>query len=426
MTTTQPTTAKAAKSTATPTFEYTAMNAAGKTVKGTMEAANEKTVQARLRAAGIWATDITEKVPGTGLHMEISIPGLGKRVKGDDLAMMSRQLSTMVASGVSLLHSITVVSEQTKNSTLREAMGDVRAQVEQGSAFSVALRRHPRIFPPLMCSLIEAGETGGFLDKSLNAVAGNFEKSVKLQGQIKSALTYPVVVLIIAVVAVIAMLTFIVPVFEKMFKDFGGSLPVPTQILVNISHAMPIVLPILIVVVIAVTAWWRANRNKASVRARIDPLKLKIWVFGKLMHQIAIARFARNFATMMSSGVPMLQALQIVGETSGNYVIEQACHRVQEGVRKGKPLSQLLAGEPVFPNMLVQMLGVGEDSGAMDAMLDKVADFYDDQVDTATKQLSAMMEPLMIVIMGIILGFMVIALYMPMFTIYNSISSSST
>jgi type IV pilus assembly protein PilC len=269
--------------------------------------------------------------------------------------------------------------------------------------------------------LVRAGEAGGFLDTALENAAEMLEADVKLRDTIKSAMTYPVIVLIIAVLAVIGMLIFIVPIFQKMFADLGGELPLPTQILVGMSQGMPIVLPILIVGFIIFSVWWNRNKNTDEVRSRIDPLKLKLPVFGLLFKKVAIARFSRNFSTMMGAGVPILQSLSIVGETSGNFVIEQALRKVQESVRQGKTISGPLASEPVFPSMVVQMVAVGEDSGAMEVMLSKVAEFYEAEVDTTTKALTSLIEPLMIAFIGIIIGGMIVALYLPVFSIFDQI-----
>ena len=295
--------------------------------------------------------------------------------------------------------------------------------VEGGAAFSDALEQFPLVVPPIMVHLIRAGETGGFLDRSLLMVADNFEAETKLRSKVKAALTYPIVVLFVALGAVAAMLIFIVPVFEKMFADLGGTLPAPTQVLVNLSHAMPIAGPIIVAGIVAFSIWWGRNKHTLAVRKVVDPLKLKVPVFGKLNHKIALTRFARNFSTMLASGVPILQSLSIVGETAGNQVITDALHGVQEQVRQGKPIGESLASESVFPEMLVQMVGIGEESGAIDNMLDKAANFYDDEVETMSSQLTAMLEPLMIVFMGGLLGFMIVALYMPMFMIFQNIQN---
>ena len=290
-------------------------------------------------------------------------------------------------------------------------------------AFSIALEEHPRIIPPIMVHLVRAGETGGFLDKSLLMVADNFEAENKLRSQVKSALSYPIVVLVVAVVAVAAMLIFIVPVFENMFADLGGDLPAATQGLVDLSHAMPVIGPIALVIIIAATVWWTRNKNTDAVRRVVDPLKLKVPVFGKLNSKIALTRFTRNFSTMLASGVPILQSLAIVGATSDNWVINNSLTAVQDAVRQGRPIAEALAESDVFPDMLVQMVGIGEESGSIDTMLSKTADFYDQEVEAMSSSLTAMLEPLMIVVMGGLLGYMIVALYLPTFTIFESIQT---
>ena len=272
-----------------------------------------------------------------------------------------------------------------------------------------------------MIHLVRAGEVGGFLDQSLESAAQTFEKDVKLRQTIKSAMTYPVVVLIMALVGMAAMLIFIVPVFQKMFESLGGDLPVPTQILVVISQNMIWIVPLVIVGIIAFSIWWRKNKHEDRVRKVVDTWKLKLPVFGELFKKVAIARFSRNFATMTRSGVPILQALAIVGETSGSWVLEQAMHKVGESVRSGRSISAPLAEEPLFPAMVVQMVAVGEDSGSLDTMLGKIADFYDDEVQSMTEQLTALIEPLMIAFIGVVIGGMIVALYMPMFSIFEQI-----
>jgi type IV pilus assembly protein PilC len=405
----------------TPSFAYRGRDAQNKPVKGVVEAPSERSARTKLASDGIYPTSLTQKGAGTGLNTEIKIPGMGPRVKTKDLAVASRQLATMLDSGVSLLRALSVVGQQAENRAMREVLSDVAAQVEQGASFSASLKRHPKVFPPLMTSMVEAGELGGFLDRALTASAENFEKTLKLQNEVKAALTYPIVVLIIAVLAVTAMLLFIVPVFENMFADFGGNLPAPTQFLVDLSHVMPFILPPLVVVIVALVVWWRAKRNTVGYRSAVDPIKLKLPVFGKLFRLLAVARFARNFATLLGTGVPMLQSLQVVGETAGNYEVERALQEVQEDVRKGGQLGAGLARHPIFPEMLTQMVAIGEESGSADAMLAKAADFYDGEVETMTKQLSAILEPVMIVLLAGLLGFMIVALYLPMFSIFNEI-----
>lgn len=403
------------------TFAYTSRDAKGKLVKGKMDAQSESMVVSRLRTMGLSPVSVAETSAGSGLNMEIKIAGFEKAVPLKEIAIMSRQMATMVGSGLSLLRALTILTEQTENKRLARALDTIRTHVEAGTSLSDAFAKHPQIFPPLMIHLIRAGEAGGFLDKSLESIAGTFESDVKLRATIKSALTYPVVVLIMALVSVVAMLVFIVPVFKKMFADLGGQLPLPTQILVVISENMTWIAPVLLVGGIAFSIWWRQNKNSDRVRGFVDPLRLKLPVFGLLLRKVGVARFTRNFGTMTGAGVPILQSLGIVGSTSGNWVIEQALLKVQESVRAGSNIAEPLEKTGVFPAMVTQMIAVGEDSGSLEQMLNKIADFYDDEVQTTTEQLTSLIEPLMIGVIGVIIGGMIIALYMPIFTIYNQI-----
>lgn len=403
------------------TWAYSGRNTDGKLVKGRVDAATEAAVVARLRTMGVSPTSIRETSGGSGLNADISIPGFTKHTGLKDLAIMSRQMSTMIGAGLSLLQTLNILSEQTENKELAKALRDVRNDVESGVGFSDSLRKHPLVFPPLMSNLIRAGETGGFLDKALDSVATNYEKEVKLRGTIVSALTYPVVVLIMSVLAVIGMLIFIVPVFEKMFKDMDGELPLPTQVLVWLSKVMVWLGPLLIVASIAFAVWWRKNKNSDRVRAFVDPIRLKLPVFGKLSTKIAIARFTRNFGTMIGAGVPIMSSLSIIGETSGNWVIEQAIRKVQESVRTGQSIARPLALEGVFPPMVTQMIAVGEDSGSLEMMLHKIGDFYDSEVQSTTEQLTALIEPLIIAFLGVVIGGMIVALYMPIFSIIGTV-----
>jgi type IV pilus assembly protein PilC len=401
--------------TAPTAWSYTARDAKGKVVKGKLEGSSQGAVVAKLRAMGISPITIQEAGTGTGLQMEIKLPGGGKRIKLKDLAVMARQMATMISAGLSLIRTLNILAEQTENKELGRVLGIVRSDVEQGSSLSQAMAKHPDAFPPLMVHMIRAGETGGFLDQSLVGIAQNFEADVKLRDEIKSAMTYPVIVLAIAVLAIIGMLMFVVPVFEKMFSDMGSGLPIPTLILVVLSKNMVWILPTIIVLAVAFAVWWRRNRYRDSVREKYDKIRLKLPVFGKLFQKIAVARFTRTFATMLGAGVPILQALSIVGETSGSWTIEHALKNVQESVRQGRSVAGPMADEPIFPKMVVQMIAVGEDSGAMETMLDKVGDFYEAEVEAMTKSLTSLIEPIMIVVLGSVIGFMVVALYMPIF-----------
>ena len=398
-------------------FAYTGRNPSGKLIRGRLEAQSEGVVLSRLVSMGLSPVSIDRASEHSGLKKEIAIPGFKKRIKLKELAVMSRQMATMIGAGLSLLRSLNILAEQTENVALAKILGKVRDEVETGVSTSDAFAMHPAVFPPLMISMIRAGETGGFLEGALDSIAVNFEKEVKLKGKIKSALTYPVIVLVMSLISVAAMLVFIVPVFQKMFTTLGGKLPLPTMMLVYMSQAMVWIGPLMIVIFFTFSIWWPKNKNTERVRKRLDPLKLKLPVFGILMKKIAVARFARNFSDMIRAGVPILRALQIVGETSGNWVIQRSLEEVADSVRQGHSLSGPLSDHPVFPPMVTQMIAVGEDAGSLEVMLNKIADFYDQEVEAATEQLTAMIEPLMVAFLGAVIGGMVVALYLPIFNI---------
>ncbi len=402
------------------TYAYRGRDSAGKVVKGKVEASSEGAVVSRLRTMGVAPIAISES-SSTGLQREISIPGFSKGVKLKDLAIMSRQMSTMISSGLSLLRTLSILSEQTENEKLAKILTEVREDVETGVSFSDAIGKHAQYLPPIMINMVRAGETGGFLDSALDSLATNFEKEVKLTGTIKSAMTYPVVVLAMSIIAVIVMLTFIVPIFSSMFASLGGKLPLPTQLLVYASHAMVYVVPIGAVVLLAFSAWWRVNKNTEKVRSVVDPLKLKLPVFGPLIRKIAIARFSRNFSNMIGAGVPILTALRIVGEVSGNYVLQKALVTVAESVRQGESIAVPLSEAGVFPAMVTQMISVGEDAGSLETMLEKIALFYDAEVQATTEALTSLIEPLLIAFLGVVVGGMIVALYLPIFQITSLI-----
>ncbi len=405
-------------STAIKTYEYSVRDRKGKLVNGKLEAATEAALVQKLRGMGYAPVSVRET--NAGMNREISLP-FGNSVGLKDLAVMSRQFATMISSGLSLLRALAILAEQTENQKLRKTIGEVRTTVEGGQALSTALARHPDVFPPLMVNMIRAGEVGGFLDGVLLQLASNYEGEVRLRGKIKSAMTYPVVVFVIAILAVIGMLLFIVPIFAKMFNDLGGELPAPTRVLVWLSDALRLGGPVLLIIGIVAFTVWKRVRHEERVRRVVDPLKLKLPIFGQLSRKIAISRFTRNLGTMLHSGVPILQSLEIVGDTSGSIVISDAAKAVEENVRRGESLTAPLAEHPVFPPMVVQMLSVGEDTGAMDAMLHKISDFYDQEVEATAEALTSLIEPLMIAVLGGIIGAMIIAMYMPIFSVFNLI-----
>ncbi|MFL6136899.1 MAG: type II secretion system F family protein [Frankiaceae bacterium] len=407
------------------TFQYSVRDRTGKLVTGTLDAESPTAVAQRLKQMGYAPVAINEAKGAGGLKTELKIPGLSgrkKRVKLKDLAIFSRQFATMINSGLSLLRALNILTEQTDSARLAETLVEVRNDVETGSALSSAMGKHPDVFPPLMVNMCRAGEVGGFLDSVLLQIAENYESEVKLRGKIKAAMTYPVAVLCIAVLAVIGMLIFIVPVFAKMFTTLGGTLPAPTRFLIFLSHAMKFLAPLGFVALIVGFQVWKRIRHKEQVRRAVDPVKLKVPVFGELFRKLAIARFTRNLGTMMRSGVPILQSLEIVADTTGNIVVTDAVRDIQSSVRNGEAITKPLAEHKVFPPMVVQMMAVGEDTGALDTMLHKISQFYDQEVEATTESLTALIEPLMIAFLGGIIGSMIVALYMPIFKIFELIN----
>jgi type IV pilus assembly protein PilC len=405
---------------ATATFEYKVRDKSGSMKTGTLDAESTSQVAAKLKQMGYAPISITQA--NSGMSKEIRIPGFGKpKVKLKDLAVFGRQFATMINSGLSLLRALNILTEQTENKELARVLGEVRNDIETGNSLSASLGKHPEVFPPLMVNMTRAGEVGGFLDDVMLQIANNYEAEVKLRGKVKAAMTYPVVVFCIAILAVVGMLLFIVPTFAGLFKTLGGTLPLPTRVLVMMSDLLKVGIVPLIVGIIVGMQVWKRNKRKQAVRDFVDPLKLKLPVFGELFRKIALTRFARNLGTMMSSGVPILQSLDIVAETTGNVVLERATRAVQESVRTGESLAKPLTEHPVFPPMVVQMMAVGEDTGALDTMLHKIAEFYDQEVEATTESLTALIEPLMIAFLGAIVGSMIIALYMPIFKIFDLI-----
>jgi type IV pilus assembly protein PilC len=401
------------------TFAFKALDLAGSPTKGEIDASDKQTVAAQLRSKGLIVVDIEEKAAaGAG-----DILARFKRVKADDLVIATRQLSTMVNSGMSLLRALYVIEEQTESDKLREVWIDVRKDVESGLGLSEALKKHPDVFNELYVAMVQAGETGGILDQTLQRVATQLEKDAALRRQIKAAMVYPALIGTFALVVLLALVAFLVPVFEQIFEDFGGELPAITKFTVWLSHMVTGRWYVMIAVTFGIV--WLFRYWKRSDRGRIqwDKLKLKFPMkIGGIVQKVALARFSRTFSGLIAAGVPMLQAIDITGRTAGNRVIEMAMEEVRESVKKGGSITQPMTKVPeAFPVMVTQMIGVGEETGALETMLTKVADFYEEQVEAAVKALTSILEPVMIVIVGAIVGFIVIAMYLPMFKVYDSI-----
>ena len=407
----------------TKTYSYQALDSTGALLKGSIEADSAEAVSRTLGNQRLVPLNV--ELAGAGFSREIKIPGLGGKTKLKDLAIFSRQFASMTSSGLTLMRSLAILEDQTQKPKLRAAIGKVRTEVQAGSTLSNAMSQHPDEFPLLMVSMIRAGETGGFLDDALDRIAKMYEADSNLRAEIKAALTYPIVVGIFSILMGVGVIVFIVPVFEHMFAQFGGKLPLPTQIMVDASHNMWWILPIVVAALIGGKKLYKQKyRADEDFRLKVDRFKLRIPVFGSLFTKLAISRWARNLGTLMHVGVPIIQALDIVGDTAGNAVIRAAMEDVKGAVRIGQQMSGPLEKHPLFPPMVVQMMEVGEETGQITEMLDKLADFYDHEVESATKSLTSALEPLMVVFLGAMIGGMVICLYLPMFNIYSKISGS--
>ena len=405
-------------------WAYEALDAGSARVKGVVDAAGVDAARAAVRALGL--TPLALTTAGQGLQRELHLFGR-KRVTQRDLAVFARQFATLAASGLSLLRSLSVLERQSGNATLATTLSEVRADIESGTSLSDAMARHDRVFPRLVVAMVRAGETGGFLDDALERVAVITEKDAALRGKIRSAMTYPAIVLTFSLAMVAVVLVFIVPIFEGMFASLGGQLPLPTRVIVAVSHAAVWLAPL--TAVLLGGGWFalrRRLRTSAAFRLRYDRLLLKVPVFGTLIAKIAVSRFSRTLGTLLSVGVPAMQALDVVGETSGNAVIGAATEAVKTAIGNGRPMSGPLSeAGSVFPPMVGELVEVGEESGQISAMLDKIADFYEREVDEATESLTSAIEPVMVVGMGAIVGGMVVCLYLPMFSIYQNIQGAT-
>jgi len=399
------------------TYVFKAMDLAGVKARGELEADSKQAVSDQLKQRGLIVLEIADK----HASREIELSFL-KSVKATELAVFSRQLSTMISSGMSILRALYVLEEQTEGKFLKETLVAVRKDVEAGISLSDAMRRHPKVFSPLFVAMTQAGEAGGVLEGALMRVADQLEKDASLRRQIKSAMVYPTLVIIFAVGVMMALVAFLVPVFEGVFKQFGGELPSITKVSVFLSHAVTGYWW-LIFLLAGGTAFAFLKWKKSSWgRPQWDHFRLHIPMkIGTIVQQVAVARWSRTLSSLTSAGVPLLLALDITGRTGGNVAIEEAMEGVIASVKRGGTIAAPLAQAPIFPTMVTHMVGVGEETGALDAMLDKVAEFYEDQVEASVKALTSILEPIMIVVIGGIVGFIVVSMYLPLFTVYNSI-----
>jgi type IV pilus assembly protein PilC len=404
------------------TYSYKVRDTNGRLVSGVLDADNSALVVNKLKDMGYVPISIDKKKAGAS--SEISIPGLTNRVKPKEVALFSRQFATLINAGVSLTRGLAILAGQAENKAFGSIIDQVRADIEGGSSLSQALGRHPKQFSRLYVSMVRAGEVGGNLDRTLNDLSTTLEKQVELRRKIKSAMTYPIAVLTMVVLIMAAMLIFVVPVFKKMYKQLGGTLPTPTRILITLSnlvlHWFPVVIIVAVVAVVLVKRWVGTPQG----RDVWDHLTLKIPIFGGLIRKTALSRFASTLSTLMSSGVPVLEALDIVGDTVGNTLVAAGVQAIADGARQGEPMARSLEGHPVFPPMITQMIAVGEETGALDDLLGKVAYFLEQEVEATVNALTSLLEPLMIVVIGGAVGATVISLYLPMFGIYKVVAGS--
>jgi type IV pilus assembly protein PilC len=395
-------------------YNYSVRDTSGKIVKGSLEGANREAVGGKLREMGYIILELDQQ----SQLMAMGQLKIGTGVKVKDVAIFARQFATMINAGLSLTKCLTILAEQTESKGLKVVIQQVANDVEAGQSLSDSMGKHPKVFPPIFVNMVRAGETGGVLDEVLVRVADHFESELALKGKIKSAMTYPIAMGALVLMILAAMMVFVVPVFEEMFSSMGGELPFITQLLVNVSDFVSGIggLFLLVggVVAIFVFRWWKGT---VSGKLIWDGVKLRMPIFGSMIRKFSLAKFTRTFGTLVSAGVPILGALDIVADTSGNEVVSQAVKKTRSAIKEGETIAKPLSESKVFPSMLVQMIAVGEETGALDAMLNKIADFYEEEVATAVDGITSLIEPLMMATLGLIVGGMVIALYMPMFQI---------
>jgi type IV pilus assembly protein PilC len=399
-----------------PVFTYTAKTRSGTVQKGVIEAADRNNAVSLLRQRQLVVTGMRAKSKDIG----IKLPGSGG-IKAKDVVVFTRQFATMIEAGLPLVQCLDILSRQAENKTFGETIAKVKLGVESGESFADALRKHPKVFDNFYANMVEAGEAGGILDTILNRLANYMEKARALKGKVKSALVYPAAIVSIAILVVIFLMTFVIPVFAEMFEGFGGVLPAPTRLVMYLSDLTKqyilYAIPLVGTLIYLFTRFYKTDRG----RLLIDSLLLKSPVFGPLIQKAAVAKFTRTLGTLISSGVPIIDGLNITARTAGNKVVENSVLAVINGVKEGQSLAEPLDKEAIFPPMVVQMIQVGESSGALDSMLDKIADFYDEEVDAAVSALTSLLEPALMVFLGVTVGFIVVAMYLPIFKMAGTI-----
>ncbi|HSA85581.1 MAG TPA: type II secretion system F family protein [Nitrospira sp.] len=401
------------------TFAYVGRTRSGAVKKGELVAKSRDEAVEQLRKQSVVVTSLEERAAREGFRFK-----LGTGVSEKDLVVFTRQFGTMINAGLPLIQCLEILSTQSENATLRKSVGEIKVQVEGGSTFSDALRKHPKIFDDLYVNMVHAGEVGGLLDTILGRLSKHIEKAMKLKGQIKSALVYPAAIVGIAAIVITVLMIWVIPVFEKMFKEMSGgkmALPGPTQLVIDMSNFAQgywyVILGVIVATVVGVKKYYATPQGRLA----IDKILLKLPVFGDLIRKASVAKFTRTLGTLLASGVPLLEALTICAKTSGNKVVEGALLDAKVSISGGKTISEPLAKSGTFPKMVTHMISVGESTGALDSMLGKIADFYEDEVDQAVTNLTALLEPMMMVFLGVTVGFIVVAMYLPIFTMASAI-----
>ena len=403
------------------TYSYRVRDRQGKIITGKLEADNEASVSARLREMGYFVIGVEVEKPSI-TKREIRI--LKPKVKTKDVTVFTRQFATMINAGLPLVKCLSILSEQTESPVLTEVIVDVQHEVEMGRSLSEALSKHPDVFSELYTSMVKAGEIGGVLDDVLLRIATTLESEAEIRRKIKSALTYPVAMFAISILLLVVMLVFVVPSFEKMFKEIGAELPLLTRLVMGASHFLLSWKGLLLIIaLIGGVIYLRRWIKTPNGRRKYDAMKLKLPVFGNLIHKMSLSRFSRTLGTLVASGVPILQALEITSKTVGNVLVAEAVENVRAGVKEGESIARPLSQSPLFPPMVTQMLAIGEETGALDTMLNKVSDFYDSEVSTTVDAMTSLLEPILIVFLGLVVGVIVLSLYMPIFSLITQFTT---
>ena len=396
-------------------FAFSGRTRTGQTISGEMDAPNREAVVAQLRRQQVMATSVKPKAS----DIQIRIPGFGGTVSERDLAVVTRQLATMIDAGLPLVQCLEILASQQENKLLKKTLHDIRQDVEGGATFSAALKRHPKIFGALYTNMVEAGEAGGILDTILNRLAAYIEKAMILKRRVKTAMFYPATIISVAVVVVIFLLLYVIPTFQQMFAGFGATLPLPTLFVLALSNFVRAYILFIIVGIVGMVVGIRVFNGTEGGKRTIDRILLRLPVFGPLIRKVAVAKFSRTLGTLVSSGVSILEGLDITARTAGNKIVEEAVFRARTVIAQGKTIAEPLEASGVFPRMVTQMIGVGEQTGALDRMLNKIADFYDEEVDVAVAGLTSLLEPLLVIFLGVIIGGVVIAMYLPIFKLIS-------